>query len=161
MNLIDIIALALIVLGSIHGFIRGLSGELSHFISVLGAFIFGMWCREPLGAWLLQNTRLNEQPAEAVAFISTILAALVILLCLRYFLRKIMKVVIEEKFDRIGGAIAGFLRSVIIIIIIFIFMNLIQHEYLNQKFGDESIIGSFIKPHISYIAEKAEEQMAK
>lgn len=100
MNLVDIVALALIALGSIHGFIRGLSGELSHLISILGALIFGMWCKEPLGTWLLNNTRLNEQPAEAVAFISTILAALIILLCLRYFLRKIMKVVIEEKFDR-------------------------------------------------------------
>ena len=49
MNLVDIVALALIALGSIHGFIRGLSGELSHLIGMLVAFIFGMWCKEPLG----------------------------------------------------------------------------------------------------------------
>ncbi len=156
MNLVDIVALSLIALGSLHGFIRGLSGELSHLISLIASFIFGIWFYEPFGMWLSANTRLTAQPAHALAFIATILVALIILLCLRYFLRTIMKVVIEEKFDRIGGLVAGLLRSTIIVVIIFVFMNLIPHEYLNQEFGDDSIIGSFIKPHISYITEKAE-----
>jgi uncharacterized membrane protein required for colicin V production len=161
MNLVDIIALALIIFGSIHGFIRGLSGELSHLLSILGAFIFGLWCREPLAVWFQENTRLTEQPAQALAFAITILTALIILLCLRYFLNKIMKIVIEEPFNRVGGAIAGFLRATLIIIIIFIFMNLIPHEYMNQKFGDESLVGSLIKPHIPNIEEQVEKHIKK
>ena len=157
MNLVDIAAFLLIALGALHGFIRKLSGELSHFISVLCAFIFGMWLRTPLGIWLQENTRLEEQPAEAVAFISTIIISLVILLCIQFLLRKIMTIVIEEKVDRIGGTIAGLLRATIIVIIIYIFMNLVHHDYLNQKFGEESLIGSLIKPHIAYIEEQVEE----
>lgn len=159
MNLVDTAALILITLGSLHGFIRGLSGELSHFISILGAFIFGLWLQEPLGSWISVNTRLNGQPAQALAFVTTIFTALVFLLCLRFFLRKIMNVVIEEPFERIGGLIAGFFRSILTVVIIFIFMNLIQHDYLNQKFGEDSIIGSFIKPHISYITEQTSQHI--
>lgn len=161
MNLVDIAALLLIALGALHGFIRRLSGELSHFISVLCAFIFGMWFRTPFGVWLEHNSRLTQQPAEAVAFISTIIISLVILLCIQFLLRKIMTIVIEEKIDRIGGTIAGLLRTTIIVIIIFIFMNLVHHDYLNQKFGEESFIGSLIRPHIAYIEEQVEEHKEK
>lgn len=157
MSIIDICAIILIALGAIHGLIRGLSGELSHFISILAAFIFGLWGQRPFAMWLLDNTNLDEKSAQALAFIAIILTALIIFIFLQYMLKKIIQIVVEDKFDRILGAFAGLVRSIIVVIIIFIAMNLVPHDYLNMKFGEESIIGSAIKPYIPYILTKTEE----
>ena len=46
------------------------------------------------------NTRLDERGAQTLAFVTTIVAAMVILLLVRFGLRRIMRVVIEEQFDR-------------------------------------------------------------
>ncbi len=155
MNIIDILAGGLIVLGTVHGLIRGLSGELSALLSVLVAFIFTVWLHAPLAVYMVANTRLDERGAQTLAFVTTIVAAMIILLLVRFGLRRIMRVVIEEKFDRVGGAIAGCVRAIIVTVIIFIAMNLWPHPYLNQKFGEESFIGALIAPHIPAILEKA------
>ena len=148
MTVIDIAAFILIALGTIHGCLRGLSGELAHVLSVIAAFVFGLWFHQPFAAWMLNNTRLSERPAQALAFATTILSALMVMLCLRFVFRRIMKVVIEEHFDKIGGGIAGFIRSCLIVMIIFILFNIWPHEYLNRTFGEESLIGSFLRSQI-------------
>ncbi len=161
MSVVDIITLVFIVLATLHGMIRGLSGELSSFLGIITAFILGVWMQPVFTEWLLANTSLAESSAHAVAFAAIIIGALVVLFIIRHFMKKIMQVVIEEKFDRGLGLIAGFVRAVLIVVVIFVIMNLVPHEYLNSKFGEESVIGSFIKPHIPYIAEQAEKGKEK
>jgi len=145
MTLIDISTLVLIALGTIHGCFRGLSGELAHVLSIIAAFVFGLWFHHPFALWMMDNTRLGARPAQALAFTTTILSALMVMFCLQFGFRRIMKVVIEENFDKIGGGIAGFIRSCLVVVIIFILFNMWPHEYLNRKFGDESMIGSFLR----------------
>ena len=156
MSLVDIAALVLIGLSTLHGCLRGLSGELAHFLSVVSAFAFGLWLHQPLALWMLTSTRLEGRPAQAVAFATSVTGALVALILVRFAMRRIMKVVIEEEFDRIGGGIAGFIRSTVIVIIVFILLNMWPHEYLNRKFGEESLIGAAIRPHIPMIEDKLE-----
>jgi uncharacterized membrane protein required for colicin V production len=154
MNIIDILAGGLIAVGTVHGLMRGLSGELSALLSVLVAFIFTAWFHSPLALWMVTHTRLDERGAQTLAFVTTIVTALVILLLVRFGLRRIMRVVIEEQFDRVGGAIAGCFRAIMVTVIIFMVMNLWPHPYLNQKFGEESLVGALIAPHIPFILEK-------
>lgn len=156
MTLVDIAALVLIGLGTLHGCLRGLSGELAQVLSVVAAFVFGLWLHQPFALWMMENTRLSERLSQAMAFAVTILSALVVMLCLRFVFGRIMKVVIEERFDRAGGGVSGFVRSCLIVIILFILLNMWPNEYLNRKFGEESMIGSFI--HRSSIFEQEPEK---
>ena len=95
MNIIDILAGGLIAVGTVHGLMRGLSGELSALLSILVAFIFTAWFHSPLALWMVAHTRLDGRGAQTLAFVTTIVAALVILLLVRFGLRRIMRVVIE------------------------------------------------------------------
>lgn len=149
MSTIDIAALVLIVFGAVHGCIRGLSGELAHVLSVLAAFVFGLWIHPPFAAWILAHTRLSERPAQALAFAGAVLCALIVMFCLRFVVGRVMKVVIEPPFDRIGGVLAGFVRSCVIVVILFILLNMWPNEYLNRTFGEESVIGSLVRSRMS------------
>lgn len=140
-NLIDIVALVVVVLGAFQGWLRGLSGELARLISVVVAFVLGIYFYRPFGAWFLENTRLSIQAADTLAFVVTVLAAAVVMVLLRVVLKRIMKVVIEEKFDKACGVAAGLLRAWVLVAVVFLAMNLWPNTYLNRKFGEESIIG--------------------
>jgi uncharacterized membrane protein required for colicin V production len=73
-NIVDIIALIIIALGSIRGLIRGLSSEIACFISTITALFMGLHFFRPFGSWLLENTRLTKWSAHAVAFAVTVIA---------------------------------------------------------------------------------------
>ena len=148
MSAVDIGALVFIILGGLHGLWRGLSGELANLASIICAFIFGIWFMPPFAGWLEANTRLSPDYTRAVAFLITVFTALLVLLCVRYLVRRVMKVVIDERFDRSGGVIAGILRATVVLVIVFVLFNLWPNDYLNRKFGKESLIGTFIMSQI-------------
>ena len=161
MNIIDIAAIAIVALGVIQGCRRRLSGELAHLISVVAAFGTGLFFFRPVGDWFMAHTRLTDQGAHVVAFIATMLASLVVMTLIRIVLGRVMKVVIEPEVDRTGGAIAGFVRASVFVLIVFIIMNMWPHDFLNRIFGEESLIGSVVVKCMPALRDAVEEQKAK
>ena len=156
LNLVDIIALALVAIGGIQGFFRGLSGELARLIGTILAFIAGVSLHNAVGSWVQENTRLEDQAAHAVAFIATVILAIVIMILLRLILKKLIKVVFAEGFDKGMGICAGALRMSVVVCIIFLVMNLIPHDYLNRHFGEESANGNIIIRYVPTVRETLE-----
>ncbi|MCK5849701.1 MAG: CvpA family protein [Kiritimatiellae bacterium] len=144
MNIVDYVAIGIVLLGLLQGYHRRFSGELAHLISVIGAFILGLLLYRPFGGWLIDHTRLTDQTANVVAFITTMIVCLIIMTIIRLSLRHIMRVVIEEEVDKTLGAIAGFLRVSVFIFVVFLIMNMWPNDYLNSIFGEESFIGRTI-----------------
>jgi len=143
-NVVDIAVLIIVVASAIVGIRRGLSGELAHVVSLVVAFILGLYCYSPFSLWIIDHTRLTYQPARALAFITTVLAAAVAMILLRSLLKRIMKVAIEQGIDKAAGCVAGFVRSCIFVIIVVLIMNMWPNDYLNRVFGEESIIGTVV-----------------
>ena len=143
-SLVDVIALAAIALGTVRGYFRGLSGELARVISLVAAFAIGLRFYEPLAEQVMAYTRISGENAPVAAFIITVAAAIVCLFLMRFVLKRIMKVVIEERADKVGGVIAGLLRSVLVVLIVFLALNLWPNERLNRVFGEESLIGRVV-----------------
>ena len=156
LNLVDIAALILILVGGLQGFFRGLSGELARLIGTIIAFATGVALHDPVGTWILENTRLEDQSAHAVAFIATVVLAIVIMIVLRLLLKRIIKVVFAEGFDKGMGVGAGLLRMATVVCIIFLVMNLIPHDYLNRHFGEESAIGNIVVRYVPRVRETLE-----
>ena len=69
-----------------------------------------------------------------------------------------MKVVFEEPFDKVAGSVAGFVRSALFTLIVFIAVNLTPHEYLNRLFGEESVIGTLTLKMMPMLQEELEER---
>lgn len=142
---VDIGALAVIAFGTIQGFFRKLSGELPDLISVVVSLVAGIMICTPLAEWLNQTSRLDIIAARALAFIAVLVAATIAMLIIRFILSRIMKVIFEPTADRIGGMLAGAIRGATLVLIVFMSMNLVDHEYLNRKFGEESVIGQTVR----------------
>jgi membrane protein required for colicin V production len=143
-SLVDVIAFAAVALGAVRGYFRGLSGELARVISLVAALVLGLRFYRPLAEWVMAYTRIAEENAPIAAFIITVLTAVVCLFFLRYLLKRIIKVAIEEGADKIGGVIAGLIRSVVMVLIVFLALNLWPDERLNRAFGEESLIGRLV-----------------
>ena len=156
LNLVDICAIGLIAIGGIQGFFRGLSGELARLIGAILAFLAGVSLHGPVGEWILKNTRLEDQTAHAVAFVATIVLAVLIMLTLRLIIKRLIKVVFAEGFDKAMGVFAGLARMSVVVCIIVMVMNLIPHEYLNRHFGEESAIGSVVVRYVPTVRETLE-----
>lgn len=155
-NLVDIIALGLILVGAVQGYFRGLSGEIARLVGTVLAFVAGISLHAPVGRWILKNTRLEDQAAHAVAFIATILLAFAVMIILRLIVKRLIKVVFADGFDKSSGVIAGVLRMSIVVCIIFFGMNMIPHDYLNRVFGEESAVGRVIVKYVPVVRETLE-----
>jgi uncharacterized membrane protein required for colicin V production len=156
-SVIDIIALVLVVLGAIVGYRRRLSGELAHVVSIVAALLLGLFFHRPIGLWLSENTRLSEPGARAAAFIATTLVAAVTLILVRAVLRRVMRVVMEEEADKTAGCVAGAIRAAVVVLIVFIFMNMVPHDYLNKVFGERSVIGRMVLACMPSLREAIDE----
>ncbi len=156
LTLVDIIALSVIAIGGVQGFFRGLSGELARLAGTILAFMAGTLLNEPIGTWVLQNTRLEAQPARTLAFILTIAVAVIIMIILRLLLKKIITLVFAAGFDKTAGVIAGLLRMSIFTCIFFIIMNMVPVESLNRRFGEQSAVGSFMIRYVPTVEKMLE-----
>ncbi len=154
---VDMIALALIGVGGVQGFFRGLSGELARLFGVVIAFVTGTLLHEPVGLWVSGSTRLEPRPAQALAFIATVVLALVIMIVVRILLKKAIKLVFAEGFDKTAGVLAGLLRMSVFVCIFFVIMNMVPVKSLNEHFGENSAVGGFMIRYVPTVERTLEQ----
>lgn len=140
-NVVDIVASVFVLLSMLHGYKRGLSGEIAQLIGVLVGFCLGIAGYRPLAQWLADNTRVGGGVADVLAFVVILVVSTIVLILVRFVLGRVMKVVFDESVNKAGGLLAACLRAVFVTLIIFIVMNLVPHDYLNEQFGERSLIG--------------------
>ena len=156
-NAVDIVALIYLVIGVLVGVHRGLSEELARFISMVIAFGIALFAYRPVALWMIQHTRLEAPQARALAFLATVVGALIVMLLLRLALKRFMQFAFEEGTEKVGGGIAGFAGSAIAVVIVFLAVNLWPHEYLNRHFGKESLIGRLVVRYVPALREKVDD----
>jgi membrane protein required for colicin V production len=156
LSVVDIAALILIGIGGIQGFFRGFSGELARLLGTVIAFIAGTLLHEPLGQWVTANTRLEERPAQTLAFVATVLVAIVIMILMRMLLKKMITLVFAGGFDKSVGVLAGLLRMSVLVCIVFIIMNMVPVAFLNKHFGEESVVGRFMIRYVPTVEKTLE-----
>jgi len=159
LSIVDVVALAFVVLNAIVGLVRKLSGELAQLVAAVAALVLGVTLHRPFGDWILANTGLEAGGARAAAFLLTVLTAVVCMLLMRAILRHAMKVVFDPVIDRIGGLVAGALRGAVIVAILFILMNIWPQPYLNRVFGKESTIGTLVVRYLPYVRATVRNQL--
>jgi uncharacterized membrane protein required for colicin V production len=148
LSAVDVVALGVLALGGLHGYLRGLSGELAQLAAVVGGLVCGLWMHAPLAERTAAATRLEGRPAQAVAFAASVAAAFAVVLLLRALLKPVMRVIVEERFEKPGGVVAGLLRGGAVVVLVFVLLNLWPHPYLNRTFGETSLFGSLIRRHL-------------
>lgn len=156
-NAVDVGAVVILILGILLGLSRRLSGEVAYLISVVVAFVVGLIAYRPLADWFLDLEPLGPRSAHALAFLAAVVAAGVLMILVRLGLARVIRVALSEQADRALGAIAGFVRSVVLVTVIFIVMNLVPSTFLNRQFGEASAIGRVVQEFMPAIEEKLPE----
>jgi uncharacterized membrane protein required for colicin V production len=154
---VDLAALVLVGLGLVQGLWRGLAKEVAGLVSVSLSCGLGLSFYQPIGAWLVEHGRLGERAAQATAFITIAAAIGIVFLLLRLLLRLIMQVTFAKGIDRLGGAVAGLVRASLFVLTVFIAANLLPHEYLNRRFGEESFFGRQVLKAMPTLRESVEQ----
>ncbi len=155
---VDLVALALILLGIVRGFVKGLSGELAGLISAAVAAIAGFKFYRPLGEYFLRSTHLSEAAAYSAAFATVTLGSYALMRILRFLLRHMMEFSFKGRLERLGGALVGGL-SVAVTVIVFVFiMGILPSSTLHSLFAQDSFLGRTVCSKLGPVYERLSEK---
>jgi len=144
LNLIDLACAIFLLFGIIRGYLRGLSGELARVISMVVVLFLGWQFYAPLGAKLMEITRLDEHESQLAGFLSILVGAGIVMVFLRWILKNLMDFTFKGPLEKVGGMAAGFVRTGIWVTMVVVAATLSPSDYLNRKFSEESQIGSLV-----------------
>jgi uncharacterized membrane protein required for colicin V production len=157
-NLLDIVAAVYLLIGLLRGLKRGLSGELARLASMAFILFAGWRMYVPLGEKIAEMTRLTEEQSLLAGFGLIILAAGISMILLRLLLKNILEFTFKGKLEKIGGMVAGFLRSFVLIALIVIPLGLSPIPYLQRTVAEESLLGSTIIKYLVPVYQQVVEE---
>ena len=141
---VDYASFAVILVSVVMGIRSGIAGQLVRALSLVAALAASLAFHRPAGDWFHQHTALDEPACRVAGFALTIGAAIALVMTIRLLWEHLSPEGKEKKADRIAGALAGLVRGVVLVLIVFVLMNLWPNAYLNDKFGVESAIGNVV-----------------
>jgi uncharacterized membrane protein required for colicin V production len=161
-QIVDLAALALVIIGILGGARRGLSGELARVIAIAASVYAAWYLSGPATEWLsARQPEWTQQKSLGVAFTALILAALIVSWLLRAALRSVMTFAFKGRLERIGGAVCGLLRGCIFAAVILLLLSLVPHEGLRYAVTEDSwtgrLVGQKLLPFYEDIRERAPE----
>lgn len=144
LSLVDLGAALFLLLDMALGRKRGLSGQLGALLGSTASLAAALLGRTYAAGWLTAHARLDSRAADAVAYISLLVLALVAAFFVRKLLGGIAKLVFDPRLDKPAGLLAGLLNGLVLVLAVFLAMNVIPHGKLNRMFGDDSAVGRLV-----------------
>lgn len=147
MNTIDIIIGIILIFGTVNGFMKGLFIEVTTLVGlvlgVYGAIHFSHF----LGDFLKDSVTWDESLIQVVAFAGTFLIILIALVLLGKAMTKIAETIALGFFNKLVGAIFGFLKYALILSIVLIVYDEINASirFMEKKKAKESILYEPVK----------------
>ena len=173
-NVVDIISLLIIIISVLLSFSRGLIREcytiISWILSFFSAIQFGpVILPLILGVPFLKELLLGNCPlAIIISYIVTFVLSITffsILIIVLNVSNRTDNQSIMSSFDKFGGILFGFIRSIIILLLILIFtQDLLPDFNFKNKINnsiDKSIIYNFLEPSKMYISDIINEEGEK
>jgi uncharacterized membrane protein required for colicin V production len=137
----DIIAACIILIWTVLGFKKGLSGQIAFFLSALVVITAAIFGYDPCNAWLIKQFNMQPEWARLVALACVIAIPLIIVLIIHAIAGYIVKVTFTAWIDRLGGAIAGFASATAFVVLVFIILNATPRDLRPATTGADSWIG--------------------
>lgn len=143
-NLVDILIVIYIVRTFFHGKKRGLSYEITAFISALFAWIMSLHFYQGFSGSLSKWFLLSIGTARVTAFSIICLCTLFLGAVASRLLKRIMKLSFVPNIEKIGGGILGTLRGISISAMIIIGLVLVPVQFIKQQVYVKSFFGNYL-----------------
>ena len=147
MNTIDIVIGIILIFGTVNGFMKGLFVEITTLVGlvlgVYGAIHFSYF----LGDFLKDSVSWDESMIQVVAFAGTFLIILIALVLLGKAMTKIAETIALGFFNKLVGAIFGFLKYALILSIVLLVYDEINASvrFMEKKKTKESVLYEPVK----------------
>jgi len=155
---IDICFIISLLCGALWGMFKGLSGELAQLIATIICFFLSIKLAPIFTQLLESKTDLTQSNAILIAVVLSIGLCFLLLFVLKRIFQKILKVVIEVRYDKFLGFFAGIIHYGIILIVIFVIMGLIPSATIHRLFIEESVVGANVMKLFPKLVEVLEER---
>ncbi|MCA1810243.1 MAG: CvpA family protein [Lentisphaerae bacterium] len=146
-NAVDLVVLAIVVWETIMGLRRRMAGELFRLLCTV--FVLGVAWKYYLdfGAVLAEHTRLVDNPDMASAIAFTMLVTMLGLGCalLHLILGLLVKVEFNAGIDRLGGALFGLLRGVLVAVLLVFAAGLWPPAPMRSLFREQALTGRLVQ----------------
>lgn len=140
-NLIDAVVGVILLMGTLGGLKRGLSGELSRMAAVLIALLAGWKLARPCAAWAVEHLGASQDGGFLISFILIAVLALLALWLLRKFLRNVMDFAFKGRLEKVGGAVCGLLRAGLIATFLLLALGLAPQPDVQRLVAEKSCFG--------------------
>ena len=142
-NAVDLVALGMIAWEIVMGLRRKMAGELFRLLCTALVLAAGWRYYMDIGSQLAAHTRLSASPemAQAIAFASIVMLLGVCCALLHLIVALLMEVHFNTLIDRIGGAVMGFLRGALVVILLLFAGALWPSEPLRETLQQKSCAG--------------------
>lgn len=158
-NFVDIACAIIFVLGLINGFMRGLSGELAHFVSLIVAFI-ASWRIYPIaGPWLSKLTGMSGPLGHALSFLGVLIGAFIFMMIVRALLRNILEFTFKGRVERVGGMLMGGGMALVLLLAAFLSFNCMQQPDVRRITLEESLTGRTLNRWLPVVFEDLSEDV--
>lgn len=158
-NLVDGIVLAMLLGGLIGGIRRGLSGELAR-VLVAAACVFVIYrYTRPFAEWIQGRHHFETHLALLLSVILLLIGTYAAATLIRMSLSSILNFAFKGKLERIGGALAGLIRSAIIAALLLVLASFLPLESARRTITEESVSGRFVSTHVAPWYDKMAEKI--
>ena len=159
MNVTDIAAIGILLVGMYTGVRRGLSGELARVIAAIAAFYAAKKFATPAAEFVMQHREMPQEHAYLWSFVIILISAFILMWILRLVLQSLMTFAFRGRIERIGGAICGFLRASIIIAVLIIMLSFVPQENIRIPVTQESHVGRFVCKHLLPVYDNLQQRV--
>ncbi|MDI6735579.1 MAG: CvpA family protein [bacterium] len=146
MNPIDIFFLIIILISMTISLFRGMVKEIFSILSIVGGILMANLFYAKIALLLIRFIKSSPW-SNIIAFIIIFLVVATLINLVGLFLQKTLKKLALSWLDRVGGVAFGFIRGVIIVVIIAII--LVKFPIM----GNKLIASSQIVPHLSWVVK--------
>jgi len=140
LNIADLVALLIVLIGLIVGFKSGLSSQMAVFMTALAVWAALVNGLDPCRTWLASRFAMPPGLAQMAALLILIVTPICTVLLLYSLLRYVLKITFTTWIDRLGGAVAGALTAAGIVGLVFMLVNVLPESKRPAAMGTESWI---------------------
>lgn len=157
MSILDLVLLALLILGLVRGFINGLFVELASIVALIagiyGAFNFSNYA----ASYFKDKVDWEENTINVVALVATFMAIVLLISLTGKVLTKIADFAMLGLFNKVLGAAFGGFKAVLILSVVLIIVDKMNADlvFIKEKDKEQSVLYKPVKsivpslfPHI-------------
>jgi len=149
-GILDLVYGLYMLYGLLRGLFRGFAKESA---SILGTVItlWGAWTFYPAVSKRLMDNNLldNEMASQVLAYVLLVFMILALWRLVTALLNQVLSGTMPAQLQRSGGAIVGFLKAGVAIVILLVAAQLSQVEALQEHMIDHSAFGRLVRDNIT------------